>query len=118
LSRFKVEKISPSIFIDENLHSSKQFLPLLQSRVLIQMLCQLPELVRYAPRYRSEGLAKIGEAGVRRGAEIYYQQLDALRSLREQVRRDLLAEGREHSAMKLLRQIPSIGPYGPFCSLL
>jgi transposase len=33
-----------------------------------------------------------------------------LRSLREQVRRDLLAEGRKHSAMKLLRQIPSIGP--------
>ncbi len=64
----------------------------------------------YAPRYRSEWLAKISEAGVRRRAEIYYQQLDALRSLREQVRRDLLAEGRKHSAMKLLRQIPSIGP--------
>jgi transposase len=64
----------------------------------------------YAPRYRSEWLAKITEAGVRRRAEIYYQQLDALRSLREQVRRDLLAEGRKHSAMNLLRQIPSIGP--------
>jgi transposase len=64
----------------------------------------------YAPRYRSEWLAKITEAGVRRRAEIYYQQLDALRSLREQVRRDLLAEGRKHRAMKLLRQIPSIGP--------
>ena len=64
----------------------------------------------YAPRDRSEWLAKISEAGVRRRAEIYYQQLDALRSLREQVRRDLLAEGRKHSAMNLLRQIPSIGP--------
>ena len=64
----------------------------------------------YAPRYRSEWLAKIREAGVRRRAEIYYQQLDALRSLREQVRRELLTEGRKHSAMKLLRQIPSIGP--------
>jgi transposase len=64
----------------------------------------------YAPRYRSEWLAKITEVSVRRRAEIYYQQLDALRSLREQVRRDLLAEGRKHSAMKLLRQIPSIGP--------
>jgi len=64
----------------------------------------------YAPGYRSEWLAKITEAGVRRRAEIYYQQLDALRSLREQVRRDLLAEGRKHNAMKLLRQIPSIGP--------
>src|ERR1700682_3026653 len=64
----------------------------------------------YAPRYRTEWLAKITEAGVHRRAEIYYQQLDALRSLREQVRRDLLAEGRKHSAMNLLRQIPSIGP--------
>jgi transposase len=64
----------------------------------------------YAPRYRSEWLAKISEAGVRRRAEIYYQQLDALRSLREQARRELLAEGRKHRAMKLLRQIPSIGP--------
>jgi transposase len=54
----------------------------------------------YAPRYRSEWLAKITEAGVHRRAEIYYQQLDALRSLREQVRRDLLAEGRKHKAMK------------------
>jgi hypothetical protein len=39
----------------------------------------------YAPRYRSEWLAKITEAGVHRRAEIYYQQLDALRPLREQV---------------------------------
>jgi transposase len=64
----------------------------------------------YAPRYRSEWLAKITEAGVHRRAEIYYQEFDALRSLREQVRRDLLTEGRKHKAMKLLRQIPSIGP--------
>src|ERR1022692_3520956 len=64
----------------------------------------------YAPRYRSEWLAKIPEAGVHRRAEIYYQQFDALRSLRGQVRRDLFAGGRKHKAMKLLRQIPSIGP--------
>src|ERR1700719_4301399 len=64
----------------------------------------------YAPRHRSEWLAKITEVAVRRRAEIYYQQLDGLRSLRQQVRRDLLAEGRKHRAMKLLRQIPSIGP--------
>jgi hypothetical protein len=37
---------------------------------------------RYAPRYRAEWLAKISEAGVRRRAEHYYQQLDALRPLR------------------------------------
>ena len=64
----------------------------------------------YAPRHRSEWLAKITEAGVRRRAEFCYQQLDALQALRQQVRRDLLAESKKHNAMNLLRQIPSVGP--------
>src|SRR5713226_6024867 len=64
----------------------------------------------YAPRHRSEWLNKIGEAGVRRRAEFFYQQLDALRALRQAVRRDLLAESRKHSATKLLCQVPCIGP--------
>ena len=64
----------------------------------------------YAPRYRAEWLAKIAEVGVRHRAELYYQQFDALAALRQQVRRELLAEARKHPAMRLLRQIPSIGP--------
>jgi len=64
----------------------------------------------YAPRYRAEWLAKISEAGVRRRAELYYQQFDALAALRQSVRRELLAEGQKHLNMRLLRQIPSIGP--------
>jgi transposase len=64
----------------------------------------------YAPRHRGEWLPKISEPGVRRRAEFYYQQLDALRVLRQQVRRDLLAESKKHSAWKRLCQIPSIGP--------
>ncbi len=64
----------------------------------------------YAPRYRVEWLAKITEGGVRRRAEIYYQQFDALAALRQEARRELLAEARNHPAMRLLRQIPSIGP--------
>jgi hypothetical protein len=64
----------------------------------------------YAPRHRNEWLAKITEAGVRRRAEFYYQQLDALQALRQQVRRDLLVESKKHNATNLLRQIPSIGP--------
>src|SRR5215472_1148207 len=64
----------------------------------------------YAPRHRAEWLNKIEERGVRRRAEFFYQQLDALRALRQGVRRDLLAESRKHDATKLLRQIPSIGP--------
>jgi transposase len=64
----------------------------------------------YAPRYRTEWLAKITEVGVRRRAELYYQQFDVLAALRQEARRELLVEGRKHFAMKLLRQIPSIGP--------
>ena len=47
---------------------------------------------------------------MRRRAEFYYQQLDALRSLRQLVRRDLLVESKKHKTWKLLRQIPGIGP--------
>jgi transposase len=64
----------------------------------------------YAPRHRDEWLAKISESGVRRRAELYYGQLDALRPLYQQARRELLAESKKHSATRLLRQIPAIGP--------
>src|ERR1700675_863055 len=64
----------------------------------------------YAPRYRAEWLGKIAEAGVHRRAEFYYQQRDALRPLRQEVRRELLTEARKHDAWKLLREIPFIGP--------
>ena len=64
----------------------------------------------YAPRHRAQWLGKIAEAGVRRRAQFYYQQLDALRALRQQVRRELLAESGKHKASQLLCQIPSIGP--------
>src|ERR1700680_1138547 len=64
----------------------------------------------YAPRHRNEWLARITEAGVRRRAEFYYQQLDALQTLRQQVRRGLSGEIKKHDATRLLRQIPSIGP--------
>src|SRR5262250_2093184 len=64
----------------------------------------------YALRYRAEWLAKIVETGVRRRAEFYYQQFDALAALRQQARRELLQESRKHFAVPLLRQIPAIGP--------
>jgi transposase len=64
----------------------------------------------YNPRHRDEWLSKIAEVGVRRRAELYYEQLDALVSLRQQARRKLLAESQKHSAWKLLRSIPALGP--------
>ena len=64
----------------------------------------------YAPRYREEWLSKIAQAGVRRRAELLYQQLDGLQALRRTLRPEFLAESRKHKAAKLLRQIPCIGP--------
>jgi transposase len=64
----------------------------------------------YAPRYREEWLKKIEHAGVCRRAELMYQQLDGLQGLRRTVRHEFLAESRKHKAVKLLRQIPCIGP--------
>jgi transposase len=64
----------------------------------------------YAARHRAEWLAKIVEPGVRVRAERLYQQLDSLQPVRLQARRELLLESHKHAAVKLLRQIPSIGP--------
>src|SRR5438132_1706864 len=64
----------------------------------------------YAPRHRAEWLAKIAEPGVRVRAERLYQQLDLLQAVRLEARRELLGESHKHAAVKLLRQIPSIGP--------
>src|SRR5712664_4891858 len=64
----------------------------------------------YSPRHRAAWLEKLREVGVRRRAERIYQQLDFLMEIRKEARRELLAEGRKHNALKLLRQIPSIGP--------
>ncbi len=64
----------------------------------------------YAPRHRAEWLAKIVEPGVRVRAERLYQQLDRLQPVHLQARRDILVESHKHPAVKLLRQIPSIGP--------
>jgi transposase len=64
----------------------------------------------YYTRHRAEWLGKLQEAGVRRRAEQLYQQLDMLQHLRQQARRELLAESRKHSITAKLRQIPFMGP--------
>jgi transposase len=64
----------------------------------------------YSPRHRGEWLTQLVEPGVRIRAEHLYQQLDSLEPVRLEARRQLLVESRKHAAVKLLRQIPSIGP--------
>jgi transposase len=64
----------------------------------------------YSPRHRAEWLSKITEPGVRLRAQRLYQELDLLQPVRLEARRELLAESHKHSGVRLLRQIPSIGP--------
>jgi transposase len=64
----------------------------------------------YHPCHREEWLRRITQASVRRRAELYYEQLDALVLVRKQARQELLAESKKHQAWKLLRSIPALGP--------
>ena len=64
----------------------------------------------YSRGHRGEWLDKLVEPGVRIRAEHLYQQLDSLEPVRQAARRELLRESRKHAAVKLLRQIPAIGP--------
>jgi transposase len=64
----------------------------------------------YYGRHRTKWLEKIREAGVRRRAEQLYQQLDMLQHVRQQARRELLAESRKHPIIAQLRTIPYLGP--------
>jgi transposase len=68
----------------------------------------ITESIGYAPCV--EWLAKIVEPGVRVRAQRLHQQLDGLQPVRLEARRELLRESHKHPAVKLLRQIPSIGP--------
>ena len=56
------------------------------------------------------GWPRFQKPGVRLRAERLYQQLDMLQPVRQEARRELLVESHKHHAVKLLRQIPSIGP--------
>ena len=67
----------------------------------------------YYTRHRAERLGKIEHAGVRRRAEQLYQHLDVLQRLRQQVRRELLAESRKHPATAKLRQMATQGALTP-----
>ena len=64
----------------------------------------------YSLRQREAFLAQLPDAAVRGRAQLFYQQMDSLLALREQVRRQLLRQGRKHPAFRRLRQIPYIGP--------
>src|ERR1017187_3351635 len=64
----------------------------------------------YSPRHRAGWLEKLQETGVRRRAERLYEQLDFLMRIRQETRKEMLAESRKHPASQLLQQIPRLGP--------
>jgi transposase len=64
----------------------------------------------YSPRFRQAWLDQLREPGVRRRAELLYEQLDALLGLRREARKAMIAESRKHAAEKVLRSIPTLGP--------
>jgi hypothetical protein len=55
----------------------------------------------YAPRYREEWLHQIEHAGVRRRAELLYQQLDGLQTLRRTGSRHETTPGRPANAIRI-----------------
>jgi hypothetical protein len=67
----------------------------------------------YSAHHRAEWLAKIHEPGVRRRAMHYYQQLDALRSLRLEVRKDLLALFPSTAISSLAGSVGAVDAAGP-----
>jgi transposase len=64
----------------------------------------------YQVAQRKQWLDLLTDPGARMRAEHLYQQLEYLQPLRQTAKRLMLAESRKHSASKVLRQIPSLGP--------
>src|SRR6202051_1755646 len=60
----------------------------------------------YGRRHRGQWLAQLTQAGMHRRAELLYEELDALLSLRREARRELIVESHKHDAVKLLCTVP------------
>jgi transposase len=63
----------------------------------------------YQPTQREEWLKLLTEPGARQRMDWLYKELDQLRPLRREAKRAMLAEGRAHRAVGLLRTIPQLG---------
>ena len=64
----------------------------------------------YHPEKRHLFLAQINQAGLRYRATCLFAELDAITLLRDQAEADMILEARKHSAFKLLKSIPTLGP--------
>ena len=64
----------------------------------------------YHREKRKSYLKQLTEPGMRLRAELLYKELDSIEPLAEQAKAVMIAEARRHSAYKLLKTIPSLGP--------
>lgn len=64
----------------------------------------------YSSQCRAQWLEQLGEPGARARAQLLYEQLDALRLMRQKARAALLGESRRHAAHKILGSVPYLGP--------
>jgi transposase len=64
----------------------------------------------FGRRHRGQWLAQLTQTGMRRRAELLYEELDALLALRREAWRELIVESHKHDAVKLLRTVPFLGP--------
>jgi transposase len=64
----------------------------------------------YGKRHREEWVSQLQGVGVRLRAESLFTQLDALLPLRSEAKAAMIVEARRHSAWKILRSIPFLGP--------
>src|SRR5439155_18987199 len=63
----------------------------------------------YQTKQQQEWLAKLNERGLKRRAELLYQQLESLDALVKEARRELLAESRKQKVSRCLRRISTLG---------
>jgi len=64
----------------------------------------------YSPKDRNYWREQIDNEARRSRADRLWKQLDYLTALSEEAEKDLIKESRKHSAIKILRSIPGIGP--------
>jgi transposase len=64
----------------------------------------------YTRRRREQWLDQLQHAGQHYRAERLLEQLDSWQTMRRQIRRDLIQEGRKHAATATLSSIPFVGP--------
>ena len=64
----------------------------------------------YSESHQKDWLAKLEEPGARSRAQLLYSQLESMKKLRRQARKELIKESRRHTAYKLLTPVPGLGP--------